>query len=125
MRRDLLPYYLSRAALSIMFPILVGGISWSAALIALALFTMFILYAHSGWFRVDTSHPLTPIRRDERALLVQRKALIAAIAVAFVVYFASIYAPSSLAPILMNGRLVPALSVLTYFFTQFLLLARA
>ena len=125
MRKDLLPYYLSRAAISIAFALIVAGISWIAAVLALAMFAMFLLYAHSGWYPVDTSHPLTPIRRDERALLVQRKALIAAIIVGMVIYLAATLAAASLGYILVPGRLILPLSVLAYFLTTFYLLARA
>ena len=124
MKREFLYYYLSRAALSILFALLVLGLTWKAALLAVALFGLFVLYLHSGWFQVDASHPLTPLRRDERGRQIQRKALIAAVTVGLLIYFSSNLAVGFLNLPAVAGPLALSLGVLAYFLTQFVLFAR-
>jgi hypothetical protein len=80
---------------------------------------------HSGWFCVDPSHRLTPIRRDERARQIQRKALIAAVAMGLLIYGILTQATDLLDLSLVAGPLALSLGVITYFVTQFVLLARA
>ncbi len=125
MRREFIPFYLSRAALTAIFAVLVLGLSWKAILLAVALFGGFLLYLHSGWFCVDPSHRLTPIRRDERARQIQRKALIAAVTAGLLVYVILTRAGGLLDLSLAAGPVALSLSVITYFVTQFVLLARA
>ncbi len=125
MRREFIPFYLSRAALSAIFAVLVLGLSWKAILLAIALFGGFLLYLHSGWFRIDASRHLTPIQRDERARQIQRKALIAAVIASLPVYVILTRAGDLLDPSLVAGPLALSLGVITYFVTQFVLLARA
>ena len=125
MKKEYLPYYLSRAALSVLFALLVFGFTWKAALLVLVLFGLFLLYLHSGWFQVDPSRPLTPIRRDEHGRQVQRKALIAAV-VAGSLAFILLGSPLGLLhPVQVAGSLALTLSVLTYFVAQFILFARS
>lgn len=57
MKKEFLPYYVSRAILSTAFSILVAGFSWNAALLATVFFGLFLLYLHSGWFSVDLGNP--------------------------------------------------------------------
>ncbi len=125
MRKEFIPFYLSRAALSAIFAVLVLGLSWKAILLAIALFGGFLLYLHSGWFHVDPSHRLTPIRRDERARQIQRKALIAAVAMGLLIYGILTQASDLLDLSLVAGPLALSIGVITYFVTQFVLLARA
>lgn len=124
MKSKFFPYYLSRAALSAAFAILVMGLTWKAALFAVVLFGLFLLYLHSGWFRIDPSHPLTPIRRDDRGQQIQRKALIAAVITGMLIYLilTQVSGLVGLSPV--AGPLALALAVLTYFATQFALFAR-
>ncbi len=124
MRRKFIPFYLSRAALSAIFAALVLGLTWSAVLLAIGIFGLFLLYLHSGWFRVDASHPLTPIRRDERARQIQRKALIAAVAIGLLIYGVLTQAIGLLDLSLIAGPVALSLGVIAYFVTQFVLLAR-
>jgi hypothetical protein len=124
MNRKFLPYYLSRAVLSAAFAILVFGLTWKATLLAAVLFGLFLLYLHSGWFRIDPSHPLKPIRRDDRGRDIQRKALIAAVVAGMLVYIILTQASGFLGMSLGAGPLALALGVLTYFATQFTLFAR-
>jgi hypothetical protein len=125
MRREFIPYYISRFVLSALFALVVMGFTWKAMLLTLAFFGLFLLYLHSGWFQMDPSHPLTPIRRDERGRQVQRKALIAGVAAGFLVFL--LFGPTVGLSNLSNaaGMLALALGILTYFIVQFVLLARA
>jgi hypothetical protein len=78
MNARLIPYYLSRAVLSAALGLVLslGGLPWWAgASLGLATFLLFIWYAHSGRYLVDTSQPLTPLRRDERARNLRDRAL--------------------------------------------------
>jgi len=65
------------------------GFNWKATLLAIVLFGLFLLYLHSGWFSIDLRYPLTPLRRDARGQQIQRKALIASIAVGLLIYLTS------------------------------------
>jgi hypothetical protein len=120
MRKEFIPFYISRAVLSVVF-----SVSWKAMLIAIGLFILFLLYLHSGWFSIDPSQPLTPIRRDERAKEIQRKALIAAVMVGLLLYVILPRANTYLDLSLIAGPLALSFGVITYFVTQFILLARA
>ena len=125
MNRQFLPYYISRAVLSLGIPLLILGFTWKALVLAAVFFGLFLLYLHSGWFRIDPSQPLFPIRRDDRGREVQRKALIAAL-VSGVAFFLLLVAirlgvpPSSAA-----APVAVSVSVIIYFATEFVLLARA
>lgn len=125
MRKEFIPFYLSRAVLSALVAIHIMGLTWKAAIFAIILFGLFLLYLHSGWFRVDPRHPLIPLRRDERARDIQRKALIAAVVVGILVYVLQPQAANFLKLSAAAGSLSLSLGVITYFVTQFILLARA
>jgi hypothetical protein len=125
MKKEFVPFYISRAVLSIVFALAVFGISWKALVMAIAFFALFLLYLHSGWFSIDSSHPLTPIRRDDRAREIQRKALIAAVVVGLLLYVFLPQANTHLGLSIVVGPVVISLSILTYFVTQYILLARA
>ena len=125
MKREFVPYYLSRAALSAIFAILVMGFTWKAVLVAILLFGLFLLYLHSGWFQIDPSHPLTPLRRDERGRQIQRNALIAAITVGLLIYLIVSQASRLFGWSLVAGPLALSLAMITYFIAQFILFARA
>jgi hypothetical protein len=125
MKKELLPYYLSRAVLSGLFAVLIMGLTWKAAPLAAILFGLFVLYLHSGWFQVDASHPLTPLHRDERGRQIQRKALIAAVTVGLLIYLSATLAIGFLDLPAVAGPLALSLGVFAYFITQFVLFARA
>ena len=124
MKREFIPYYLSRAALSAIFAILVMGLAWKAFFFAIVLFGLFVLYLHSGWFLVDPSHPLTPLRRDEHGRQIQRIALITAVVVGILLFVISMQASTFLGTSFVTGPLALSIGVLTYFITQFVLFAR-
>ena len=123
MKKDFLPFYISRAVLSVVFSVLISGISWMAVLLAAMFFGGFILYLHSGWFTVDLRYPLMPLRRDPRGQEIQRKALIASIVVGMLVYLISPYLPSFIG-FSFSGNVALSIGIITYFVTQFVLFVR-
>ena len=89
MTRALIPYYVSRAILSALAGLIVtlGGLPWWVGLLTgLLTFGGFLWYAHSGFHLVDTSTPLTPLRRDERGRAIRDRAVVAAVVVGGLVY---------------------------------------
>jgi hypothetical protein len=122
MKRQFLPYYISRALISVVVPVLIFGFTWKSLLFGVVLFGFFLLYLHSGWFQVDPTNGLFPLRRDARGQQAQRKALIIAVCAGLVAYFA-------LSWFSVQAGLASAIpftvGVLAYFASQFVLLARA
>jgi hypothetical protein len=108
-----------------MYTLLVFGFTWKATPLAIVLFGLFLLYLHSGWFIVDLSHPITPLRRDARGQDVQRKALIGSVVLGLLVYtiLAELAGPLGLS--LATGQVALSLGNIIYFVTQFFFLARA
>ena len=88
MKKELTVYYLSRAVLSVLFGVLasLSGMIWVGILIGTIVFVGFIWYAHSGRYLIDTSTPLTPLRRDARGKEIRNRALVAAVAVGGMMY---------------------------------------
>ena len=125
MKKQFLPYYISRALLSIAFAMLVAGITWKMIALAIVLFGFFLLYLHSGWFKVDTKNALFPLRRDPRAQLIQRKALIIAISVGFTTYFLLPFISGLWSPAALSESIAFALAIVAYFISQFIFLSRA
>ena len=125
MKRQFVPYYLSRAVLSLVFSLFVLGFTWKALVLAVFFFGLFLLYLHSGWFRVDPAQPLFPIRRDERGREVQRKALIAGLVSGAALFLILDIIPFGLPLSSFASPLGIAAAVLVYFSTQFALFARA
>ncbi|MGB2963166.1 MAG: hypothetical protein WBB69_04190 [Anaerolineales bacterium] len=123
MKKEFLPYYISRAALSAIFALLVMGFNWKAALFALVLFGLFLLYLHSGWFSIDLKYPLFPLRRDPRGQEIQRKALIASVVAGLLIYLNSPHL-SELVGLPFSGNIALSIGIITYFITQFILLGR-
>ena len=124
MKRQFIPYYLSRAALSLVLGVVVLGFSWKAAALAACFFGFFLVYLHSGWFEVDPSRPWFPLRRDERGREIQRKALIAALVSGVIIFVLLTAIPISASLTLAAGPLAVALGACVYFATQFALFAR-
>ena len=117
MKREFLPYYISRLVLSLIFSVLVLGFHWKAIILTLVFFGLFLLYLHSGWFHVDLTNPFLPLHRDSRGQLIQRKALILAIIVGFSVYLLS----SAFGLALISGSIAVAIAIIIYFASQFVL----
>lgn len=125
MKKEFIPYYISRSVLSIVFSILVMGLSWKAALLAILFFAGFLLYLHSGWFRIDLKNPLTPLRRDLHGQLVQRKALIISVVIGVSLYLISQGLSGYLGMVLISGHVALSIGVILYFIAQFVLFAKA
>jgi hypothetical protein len=125
MKKEYILYYVSRCVLSVVFAVAIFGISWKALLAAIGFFGLFLLYLHSGWFSVDPGQPLAPLRRDERAREIQRKSLIAAVVVGLLFYIILPFANTYFGLSMLIGPVSLSSGVLTYFMTQFILLARA
>jgi hypothetical protein len=125
MKREFLPYYISRAVLSGLFSLLVFGFSWKALLFSIVLFGGFLLYLHSGWFSVDSKNPLFPLRRDSLGQLVQRKALVISIVAGILTYFSLSYLAGEFGLILLAGNIAFAVATIAYFASQFVFFIRA
>jgi hypothetical protein len=115
MKRQFLPYYLSRAVLSLVLAAVVLGFTWKVAALAACFFAFFLVYLHSGWFEVDPSRPWFPLRRDERGREIQRKALIAAIVSGVIIFVLRTAIPFSASLPLAAGPLAMALGACVYF----------
>ena len=100
------------------------GFTWKALVFTSVLFGLFLLYLHSGWFSIDLKYPLFPLRRDTRGQTIQRKALIASVSVGLLLYIFSSQL-SGLVGITIAGNIALLIAIVTYFVTQFVLLARA
>ena len=124
MKKEFLPYYVSRAILSTVVAILFLGFNWKAAILAVVFFGFFLLYLHSGWFTVDSNNPFTPLRRDTHAQLIQRKALIIALLAGLATYFA-LSLSSQFNALSISGNVAVAAAVIAYFATQFVLFIRS
>ena len=125
MKKEYLPYYLSRALLSALFAVLIAGFTWKTIIIAVLFFGFFLLYLHSGWFRIDAENALLLLRRDTRGQLIQRKALIIAVVVGLAAYFLLVFISGRLGLTLLSGNIAFAFAVISYFASQFILLSRA
>ena len=84
---------------------------------ALFAFGLFLFYLHSGWFRIDLTHPLFPLRRDQRAQLIQRKALIAALFVGVIVYMVQLLVANAVGLPFLTVTLAIPLAIVIYFST--------
>jgi len=123
MNKKLFPYYLSRALLSAVVAILLFGLSWQALVAGLVFFGLFLFYLHSGWFAIDETRPLFPLRRDAFGREAQRQALILALATVAVLYLVLSRvlgaSPGSTASILLP------VGAVVYFLAEWIFFARA
>lgn len=88
MKRELTLYYISRAVMAVVFGYLVASSSsiWLGVLLGSITFVGFIWYAHSGWYLIEPSTPLYPLRRDKRGEAIRDKAVLMAVTAAFLFY---------------------------------------
>ena len=124
MKKQFLPYYTSRALLSVAFAILIAGFTWKMIALAIVSFGFFLLYLHSGWFKIDTKNAIFPLRRDSRAQLIQRKALIIAIFVGLITYFLLPFISGLWGLTAFSGSTAFALAIIAYFISQFTFLSK-
>ena len=89
MKRELIPYYVSRAFLSALVGLLIssGNEIWMGVLLGLAVYIGFIWYAHSGRYLIDTTTPLFPLRRDARGMAIRDRAVVISVAIGGLTYF--------------------------------------
>ena len=117
MNRQYIPYYLSRGALSLAISFLVFGLFWKSFVISIFFFGLFLLYLHSGWFQVDLTNPIFPLRRDPRGYEIQRKALISSILTGVLLFIFLTAIPLST----LIYSIIFIISILVYFGMQFVL----
>jgi hypothetical protein len=98
MTKDLTPYYLSRAVLSVAFAglmYLTGSPLWMAALFGSLILILFILAPLSGRYSVHPEFGITALRRDERTGVINDKAarnafVASMLAVAFIAVYSTV-----------------------------------
>jgi len=125
MDKKLMPYYLSRIAISIAFGYLLfvmGSPILNSILIGGLLIAWFLYAPHSGRYSVHPEFGLTPLRRDEHTQMINNVAARNAFVVsmltisALVIYFGSMGAVNiSIGTI----EIVVAIGALTYFISDF------
>ncbi|HEY43152.1 MAG TPA: hypothetical protein G4O11_04140 [Anaerolineae bacterium] len=88
MKRELIPYYVSRAFLSALLGLLIssGKEIWLGVLVGLVVYAGFLWYAHSGRYLIDTTTPLFPLRRDARGEAIRDRAIGLSVAVGGLAY---------------------------------------
>jgi len=117
MKRELIPYYISRAFLSALVGLLIssGNGIWMGVLLGLVVYIGFIWYAHSGRYLIDTTTPLFPLRRDARGMAIRDRAAAISVAIGGLAYLGLSIA-SQLFPIKAHiGSWALALGMLAYF----------
>jgi len=90
MKREWLPYYISRGVLSAILTgvlILGGSEVWLSLLMGVLVFAGFLWYAHHGPYLVDLSQPLAPLRRDTRGEFIRDRAVVTAVVAGGLAYF--------------------------------------
>jgi len=118
MRKELVPYYLSRAVLSVAFAlafIFLGGTVWLGIALGVLSFAGFIWYAHSGRYLVDPATPLAPLRRDARGKVIRDRSVVAAVTVGGVAFFLLFLARSLLGWRVNLDSIALLVGVITYF----------
>lgn len=117
MRRELIPYYVSRAFLSALLGLLIssGNGTWMGVILGLAVYVGFIWYAHSGRYLVDTTNPLFPLRRDARGMAIRDRAVVISVGIGGVAYLGLSIASHLLSISAPIGSWAFALGVVAYF----------
>lgn len=121
MKKEFFPYYISRLILSTIFSILVWELTWTAALMTVVFFGLFLLYLHSGWFGIDLSTPLYPLRRDVHGQAIQRNALIFAVTLSLLMYTFAVPLSNFIGIPVISGHTALSVGIITYFVAQFML----
>jgi hypothetical protein len=127
MKRELVPYYISRGILAALlgwFMSLQLGL-WLGVGMGVLTFAGFLWYAHSGFYLVDTSHPLFPLRRDTRGSVVRDKAVLAAVAAGMFIFLLIFLIDVLFDAGVPNGPIPLAAGIITYFVTTQWLFLRA
>jgi len=125
MKKEFLPYYISRFILSAVFSILVWDLSLTSVLMTIMFFGLFLFYLHSGWFSIDLGNPFFPLRRDSHGQEIQRKALVASVVISLLLYTISILLSSLMGIPLINGNIALSIGIVAYFIAQFTFFIKA
>jgi hypothetical protein len=125
MKKEFLPYYISRFILSAVFSILVWDLSLTSVLMTIVFFGLFLFYLHSGWFSIDLGNPFFPLRRDSHGQEIQRKALVASVVISLLLYTISIPLSSLMGIPLINGNIALSIGIVAYFIAQFTFFIKA
>ncbi|MCB9008599.1 MAG: hypothetical protein H6656_14725 [Ardenticatenaceae bacterium] len=88
MKRELIPYYVSRAMLAVLFGFYVAfsNAVWLGLLLGIVTFVGFLWYAHGGWYLIEPATPLYPLRRDKRGEAIRDRAILVAVTAAILFY---------------------------------------
>ncbi len=126
MRRELIPYYASRAVLSAVLGLIVGlsTSAWVGVLTGLVACAGFLWYAHSGRYLVDTRSPLFPLRRDDRGRSIRDRAVVIAVAVTGVTFALLSIAARVQPGFDQVGSVAVALGIVSYFVVSTWLFSR-
>lgn len=117
MKRTLIPYYVSRAALSALFGWFFSLTMslWVGVVAGIVVFAGFLWYAHSGRYLIDESTPLFPLRRDDRGKAIRDRSTVLAVVVTGLAFLGiSLGVWASGAPSQL-GWLAVVTGVVTYF----------
>lgn len=121
MKRELAPYYVSRATMAVLFGyyVALSGPVWLGIVLGIVTFAGFIWYAHSGWYLIEPATPLYPLRRDKRGEAIRDKAVLLAVTAAFLFYavFSKVMGIFSL--VVSAGSWAFVLGIATYFATSY------
>ncbi len=121
MAKNLLPYYLSRAVISVAFGLLLfvsGSPAWKAILIGGLILGLFLLAPISGRYSVHPELGITALRRDERTQVINDKAarnafIFSMLAIGSIAVYSSLVGAMSISIEVL--KIVIALGALIYF----------
>ena len=125
MNKKLIPYFLSRIAISITFGFLffvTGSPIWLSLLVSGTLIALFLYAPRSGRYSVHPEFGITALRRDERTQKINdvagRNAFVVIMLVigALVIYYGSL-GTTTISLSMIN--IVMAIGILTYFISDF------
>jgi hypothetical protein len=127
MNNKLIPYYASRGVLAALFGwfFSLSAGPWIGVLAGALVYAGFLWYAHSGRYVVDTSNPLFPLRRDERAKAIRDRATVTAVGVGALAFLGLSLVAWALRLEYQAGAWAVAAGVATYFVVSNWLFARS
>lgn len=117
MKRELAPYYISRATMAVLFGyyVALSGPVWLGIVLGIVTFAGFIWYAHGGWYLIEPATPLYPLRRDKRGEAIRDRAVLLAVTAALLFYAIFYKVAASLALGVPVGSWAFILGIATYF----------
>lgn len=117
MKKELIPYYISRLIIAALFGTLFALSSpniWYGVIIGLIIYAGMIWYAHNARYIIDTSTPFFPLRRDERGKSIRDKALVYAVTIGALSYLLLILIKTLWMPPVNLGSLAIIIAVIAY-----------